>query len=116
MEVGVQGYGNLMNRQPFPWDNIDTGLLKHFRTLGKYRKENEFLKDADLNVVDITKDYFMFERTSNNGEALVAVNRTPESKNIFIPGKYDVPEKIYSLNNSKKTKLNGYGAVALIRK
>jgi len=115
-EAGVLGYGNLMNRQPFPWDNIDTGLLKHFRILGKYRKENEFLKDADLNVVDITKDYFMFERTSNNGEILVAVNRTPDNQNIFIPGKYDAPDKIYSLNNSRKTKLNGYGAVALIRK
>lgn len=117
-EVGVQGYGNLMNRQPFPWNNMDKDLLNHFKYLGSVRKDNEFLKTADLNVVDITKNYFMFERTSENGDALIAVNRTPDDTNIFIPPKYDGTDisKTYSLNKSKKTSLSPYGGISLIKK
>ena len=115
-EVGVQGYGNMMNRQPFPWEHMDKELLKYFRYLGKIRKENEFLKNADLKVVDINKNYFMFERNSNDGDVLVAVNRTPEDTSIFIPGKYDIQGTTYSLKNSKRTKLTPYGGVALIKK
>ena len=107
-----------MNRQPFPWNNMDKDLLNHFKYLGSVRKDNEFLKTADLNVVDITKNYFMFERNSENGDALIAVNRTPDDTNIFIPPNYDGTDisKTYSLNKSKKTSLRPYGGISLIKK
>ena len=126
-EVGVQGLGNLENRKPFPWgDNHindygnltykDTELLEFFRKLGKIRNSEDFLKTAGLNVIDINDKYFMFERENKDGAALVAVNRTDNDTNIFIPGKYDNPTNIYDLNNSNKKILTPYGGVALIKK
>ena len=126
-EVGVQGLGNLENRKPFPWgDNHindygkltykDTELLEFFRKLGEIRNSEEFLKTAGLNVIDINDKYFMFERENKDGAALVAVNRTDNDTNIFIPGKYDNPTNIYDLNNANKKILTPYGGVALIKK
>jgi len=117
-EAGVLGYGNLFNRKPFPWNNIDKELLEHFKALGMIRKENDFLKTADFNVVDITKDYFMFERNSDQGDALVAVNRTDNETKIFIPSKYDGNDVTneYNLNKSRKTLLKPYGGISLIKK
>lgn len=117
-EAGVLGYGNLFNRKPFPWKNKDEDLLQYFRFLGSIRNDNEFLKTADFDVVDITNNYFMFERTSENGDALIAVNRTPDDTNIFIPPKYDGTDisKTYSLNKSRKTSLSPYGGISLIKK
>ena len=117
-EAGVIGYGNLFNRKPFPWNDIDKELLQFFRYLGSIRKENEFLKTADFDIVDITNNYFMFERKSNNGDALVAVNRTDSETPIYIPGKYDGNDlsTIYTLNKSKKTSLAPYGGISLVKK
>ncbi len=42
-EVGMQGFEDPFNRRTFPWDNMDTEILAHYRRLGalrnKYRKQ-----------------------------------------------------------------------------
>ncbi len=115
-EVGVQGYGNEMNRAPFPWKNMDQELLTHFRYLGNIRKENEFLRTANFDIVDLNQNYFMFERTSSDGDALVAVSRNDEDSKILIPSKYENCDKIYSLKKSNSKNLSRYGGIALIKK
>lgn len=112
-EVGLQGIGNLANRKPFPWNNIDYDLLNYFKYIGSIRKEEPFLKEADLNIIDINKDYFMFERINNFEQALITINRTNQEKDFIVPLKYETKQKVYTLNKSKKGHLSPYGAIAI---
>lgn len=65
-EVGVQGYGNLANRKSFPWKRIDKDILSHKRKMLKIRREYKFLRTAATNVLELTKDKFVFERINAN--------------------------------------------------
>lgn len=113
-EVGLQGMGNLANRKPYPWGHRDKKLLEFFRYIGRIRNGESFLKEADLNVVDITKDYFMFERLGEEDKVLVTVNRTDEDKNFAIPGEYEKNNSgIYTLKKSLPGRLSSYGAAAV---
>lgn len=113
-EVGLQGMGNLANRKPYPWGHRDKKLLEFFRYIGRIRNGESFLKEADLNVVDITKDYFMFERLGEEDKVLVTVNRTDEDKNFAIPGEYEKNNSgIYTLKKSLPGRLSPYGAAAV---
>ena len=112
-EVGIQGIGNLMNRATFPWDNIDKDLLEYFKYIGSIRKNEQFLRTADLNVLDINQNYFMFERTNGDESSLVVVNRTSDEKEFNVPTIYQEPDKIYTLKRSKPGVLTPYGGIAL---
>lgn len=113
-EVGLQGMGNLANRKPYPWGHRDKKLLEFFRYIGKIRNGESFLKEADLNVLDINKDYFMFERLGEEDKVLVTVNRTVEDKNFAIPGEYEKNNSgIYTLKKSLPGRLSPYGAAAV---
>lgn len=114
-EVGIQGIGNLANRKPFPWGREDKNLLQFFRCIGSIRGKEKFLEQADLNIVDINKQYMMFERTSEDAEILVLVNRTQFDSEISIPSKYEKCNKVYSLKKSTRKKLTPYGGVAVKR-
>ncbi len=115
-EVGTEGIGELLNRQPFPWDNINQELLNYFKYLGNIRNKEQFLKTANLNIFDINKDYLLFERAKDNEKVLVAVSRTNEEKKFLIPGEYENGTEAYSLKNSKKRILTPYGGVAIKKK
>ena len=115
-EVGICGMGNLSNRKPFPWNNMDKDLLEFYRKIGQIRNLEKFLEEAGLTVVDITNDYFMFERVGKEKEALVVVNRTENEYPVSIPDKYKNIDTFYEVNNSSLNKLNSYGGVARIRK
>lgn len=113
-EVGLQGMGNLANRKPYPWGHRDKKLLEFFRYIGKMRTNETFLKEADLNVVDINNDYFMFERLGEEDKVLVTVNRTGEDKSFAIPGEYEKNSSgIYTLKKSLPGRLSPYGAAAV---
>ena len=112
-EVGLQGIGNLANRKPFPWNNIDLDLLNYFKYIGSIRKQEKFLEQADLNIIDINKDYFMFERINQDEKALIAINRTNQEKDFQVPTSYQDTKKVYTLKKSKKGNLTPYGAIAL---
>ena len=75
------------------------------------KKDLQFLKDADLKVLDINKDYIMFERYKGDEKVLVVVNRTGEYKTFKVPSKYN--EVIHNLKNAEKGLLTPYGAVSM---
>ena len=112
-EIGIQGIGNLANRKPFPWGYEDIDLLNFFKYIGNIRKIEPFLSEAGLNILDITKDYFMFERYTKQDRALITVNRTNEDKEIYIPKEYQHKKKVYTLNNSHEHHLKPYGGVVI---
>jgi len=112
-EVGVQGIGNLLNRQPFPWQNGDNEMLEYFKTIGDIRKQEQFLKEAELNIFDINKQYFMFERVNEMDKLLIAVNRTSDDVSCLIPSEYENGRQVYTLKRSMKGRLTPFGGVAI---
>lgn len=112
-EVGLQGIGNLNNRKPFPWGKEDQELLAFFRRMGQIRKNESFLRRADLDIIDITPQILMFERTSSEGSAIITINRTPEERKILLPSGYEKEQKVYTLKKSTKKELSPYGAITI---
>ena len=115
-EVGLTGIGNLANRKPFPWEKEDIELLNFFKYIGNIRKQESFLQEAELNIIDINKDYFMFERLSEEEKALITINRTNEEKIIKVPSEYQKQSKIYTLKKSRRGYLSPYGGIAIKNK
>lgn len=112
-ELGIEGYGNLANRKPFPWDNINEELLEYFKLIGNIRKKEKFLTEADLNILDINKDYLSFERKTALEKMLVMISRSNEEKQIDIPNEYSKSNQIYTLKKSNKEILTPYGGIAI---
>lgn len=113
-EVGLQGMGNLANRAPYPWGKRDKKLLQYFRYLGWIRQNETFLKDANLQMLDINEKYLMFERRLNEEKVLVSINRTGAEQEYFVPLEYQSDyEKIYTLKRSMPGYLKPYGASAI---
>ena len=57
----------------------------------------------------------MFERYTKDERSLVAVNRTNEEKEFYVPVEYKNKKKIYSLNKSREGYLSSYGGVTIKR-
>lgn len=115
-EVGIEGIGNLANRKPFPWNKEDLELLNYFRYIGNIRNKENFLEQAELNVLDINKNYLMFERINGDEKALVAVNRTNEETSFKYPDEYEKHNGVYVLKKSRPGVLTPYGGVSMIKR
>lgn len=120
-EVGIQGYGNLANRKSFPWNRIDKDILSYKRKLLKIRKKYKFLRTAGTNVLELTKDKFVFERVNTNkkkdlenyNKIIVVVNNGYAD----LPLEYEKKKGriIVSYNyNSTKNVICPKGAVAIL--
>lgn len=112
-EAGMQGLGNLANRKPFPWGEEDNDLIEFFTSLGKIRTNNQFLRKAKTNILKLNKDYFMFERTTDEESMLYAVNATDRDVAIDVPDEYNEAPVVYTLKKSTRNNLGPRGAIAL---
>ena len=114
-EIGIEGIGNLANRKPYPWNKQDLDLLNYFKYIGNIRKQETFLQEAELNILDINENYFMFERYTDKDRALIAINRTNEEKEFYVPKEYQNKRKVYTLNKSIEGYLSPYGGITIKR-
>lgn len=112
-EVGLEGIGNLLNRAPYPWGKRDKDLLKFFRKMGKIREKLTFLKTAEYRTLEITSEYWMYERYDIKERVLVVVSRTHHEVPIAVPIEYQKGNVVAQLYNSTKDKLTPYGAIAI---
>ena len=112
-EVGVQGIGNLANRAPYPWNHRDKDLLKFFRTIGKARKQEKFLKKSDIKIIKIDNEQFVFERYDKNNKILVIASRTHRTSNVRLPEEYKKAKVVFSTKGSNTNTLPAYGAIVL---
>lgn len=110
-EIGLRGVGNLANRAPFTWNNVDDDLLMFFRRICELRHNENFLRTANFKVLEITPKYFSFERYNDNEKILVYVSRSHLEVNLDKD--FSDLEIIYSLNGSSKEHLTPYGALIL---
>ena len=77
-------------------------------------------------IIDINKNYFMFERKSDLESALITANRTNNENKFYIPKEYEDSNKVYIekinkrfinalwRNCNKKRKLNIATYIAII--
>lgn len=113
-EVGVQGINNLLNRATYPWGHEDLELLEFYKKLIKSRKSEEFLKKADMRIIEIDQDQFVFKRYDDNEQAIVIVSRVDHETKIAIPKEYENAKVVFSIGeNSKNKSLAPYGAIVL---
>ena len=90
-EVGMHGIGNLLNRGTYPWGHEDTELLEFYKKLVKSRKSEEFLRKADVRILRIDENQFVYERYDDNNKLIV----------IFCD--YTIPErKLTTLRRNKR--------------
>ena len=115
-EIGMQGLGNLANRRPFTWDNVDRELLEFVRKIGRIKNSEKFLTKADLHLRDINDRYFMFERETPEESALVTVSRVGDTTGLYIPNDYQNVSDMYTLNGSTPQELKPYGGLVLKKK
>lgn len=111
-EVGLQGIGNLANRATYPWENRDKDLLKYFRQLGKIRKQEQFLRKAELKIVKIDHERFVFERYDENNKILVIASRTHHVSKVNLPEEYKGAKVIFYIKGSNEEQLAPFGAIA----
>lgn len=97
-EAGLYGYKDPFNRKCFPWENIDNDLYLFFVNLAKARQKCTNLLNSEMKILEINKEYFMFERYTDNGGVLIAVNRSEGDVTIDIPQKYKEGETLFELN------------------
>lgn len=112
-EQGLEGMGNLANRRTFPKEVKDEELLEFFKKIGRIRKEEHFLEQADLDILDVNERTFTFQRKNGNEEALININRTPNNQRIILPKRFENPDKIYRLNKEDDEELSPYGGLVL---
>lgn len=112
-EVGLQGIGNLANRAPYPWNHKDKDLLKFFRRIGKIRKKEQFMRKAEIKILKIDHQQFVFERYDENHKILVMVSRTHKETRVELPEEYKKAEMIFNLKGCNTEKLSPYGAIVL---
>lgn len=112
-EIGMQGLGNLSNRKPFTWDNIDYDLLNYFKTIGYIRNKEQELAKSSLKILDINNKYLMYERINELSKYLVIINRSHEKINTPIPEDYLKHDKQFILKDSNKEIIDSYGGLVL---
>ena len=107
-EVGMLGLHNLANRGPFPWGKEDQDMLNFMKNLMKARKL-KVLKSADTRVLEICKQYFMYERYTKNEKILVIASRTHYETELHLPEGHTISEVIFKSEWSTWQKLEPYG-------
>lgn len=112
-EVGLQGIGNLINRSTYPWGHEDLELLEFYKRLIKSRKSEEFLRKADVRILEISTEHLVFERYDDNNKAIVIASRVAYPTEISIPAEYKDGKIVFSIEGSSEEKLTPYGAIVI---
>lgn len=113
-EVGLPGLHNLANRAPYPWGKEDLDLREFFRTMLRVKTSYQFLKKAECNIREISKDRFMYERLSDDEKILVIASRTHYERETNIPEEYRNAEIIFKVNETTtKDYMSPYGVLIL---
>ena len=85
-EIGMEGYHDPFNRQPYPWGKEDASVLTFFKDAMALRTEYPMLRDAYYKGVLHDNGVFVFERFSENERMRVVVNMSTEPYVLSIDG------------------------------
>jgi len=77
-EIGMEGYKDPFNRRTYPWGRENSILLAHHRQLGKLRKENDALRQGDIEFFQAGDQRLGFSRCLNGKKLRIYVNRSAD--------------------------------------
>lgn len=79
-EVGITGGNDPLNRACMIWDEDKQNkeLLQLYKKLIKIRKENKELVYGDYKPLYLEDNVIIFERNSDNGSVIIAINNNEE--------------------------------------
>ncbi len=73
-EIGMQGYGDPLNRAPFAWDNQNTELVEWYKFLSKLRADFAVFRQGSFEEIYCSKGVYCYKRCDNDSEVFVAIN------------------------------------------
>ncbi len=73
-EAGMEGFEDPFNRATFPWGREDQALLRHFRLLGRLRRERPSLRRGDLQYLYAKDSALVYRRQAGDEATLVLLN------------------------------------------
>lgn len=112
-EVGMHGIGNLLSRGTYPWGHEDTELFEFYKRLIKSRKSEKFLRKADVRILRIDENQFVYERFDDNNKIIVITSRVNNETEVLLPEEYKNAEVVFAIEGSNKNTLAPYGAIVL---
>ncbi len=77
-EAGMEGSKDPFNRRTYPWDNEDPELLRHYRQLGRLRKEHPALRLGDIRFSQAQDGQLSFSRSYGGKTLRMYINRSPD--------------------------------------
>ncbi len=84
-EAGADGGEDPFNRGCYPWGKEDEELTKHFKTLGRIRKEHAVFKDGEFVPVSAAMGCVAFERKGRGEKIMTVANRNSHSIVYYLP-------------------------------
>jgi glycosidase len=98
-EVGLTGDDDPDDRRTYPWGDLggtpDQDLLEFYRTVGSLRSTQAALTDGDLRFLLVGSDddgTIAYGRRTDQQAAIVAINRSAETRVLAIPVDGFVPD------------------------
>ena len=89
-EAGQQGYEDPFNRRTYPWGNEDNQILEFYRQLGAVRCSSEALNKGKLRFLEADDDVLIYERSTQNEQIMVFVNRGNEAVYYAVENAEDI--------------------------
>ena len=75
-EVGMEGYGDPLCREFFPWGKEDTDLLEYYKRIGQVRIKEPAFADGELEIRFADVDIACYERRCADSTIVVVLNRS----------------------------------------
>ena len=73
-EIGMQGYGDPLNRAPFAWSDQNEQVKEWYKLISNIRLTNSAFKDGDFEEVYSEKGVFCYKRSSSDSEVFIGIN------------------------------------------
>lgn len=94
-EAGLEGGRDPFCRRTYPWKRENKELLKHYKALGKIRKDPVF-KCGDFSITDYGDDYIVYQRSLGGRKVTVSANMGTKPLPLKLKGKNMLTGKKFS--------------------
>ena len=88
-ETGMQGFGDPFCRAGYPWGRENAELLEFYKALGKARRNCKAFASGNFIPVYSDNNIVCFVRENEKEKALIAVNRSEETREIELPNGFE---------------------------
>ena len=81
-EAGLEGYSDPFNRRTYPWGNEDKELLKHYKKIGKIRRNNPVYAEGEFKLLHLDGSLLAFERVLGRDRFVTVINNSETSISV----------------------------------